>query len=167
MGRVRTLLIAVAGAASLLIGGTSVASADEGSTLFRFHEMVGIHKAQTGLVNHRGIIGGGLPWVISTGTGELDRNGDLHVAVTGLVIPVAPFNGTNPSPQFAAIVSCVTTDHAIVNLMTAPVTATTTGDATIDATVSLPHPCNHPIVFVTSAGGAWFARSVREDEEED
>src|SRR6266568_684328 len=100
MGHVRTLLIAVVGAVSLLIGGTAIGSADEGSTLFSFHEMVGVHQGQTGTVNHRGITGGGLPWVISTGVGTLDRNGHLHVRVTGLVIPVPPFNGTNPSPQF-------------------------------------------------------------------
>jgi len=31
------------------------------------------------------------------------------------------------------------------------------GDATIEATLTLPDPCIAPIIFVTNAGGAWFA----------
>ena len=167
MGRSTRYLMATIGALTLLVGGSAVASADEGGRLLTFHEMHGVTAKEAGTVNHRGITAGGLPWVISTGVGTLDRNGHLHVSVSGLVIPVAPFNGTNPSPQFAAIVSCETTDHQVVNVMTAPVATNSAGDATIDATVALPHPCQRPIVFVTSAGGAWFARSVREDDEED
>jgi hypothetical protein len=159
--------MAVVGAVMLLVGGSAVASADEGGRLLTFDEMHGVTQKEAGTVNHRGITAGGLPWVISTGVGTLDRNGHLHVSVTGLVIPVPPFNGTNPSPQFAAIVSCETTDHQVVNLMTAPVSASSTGDATVDATLALPHPCQRPIVFVTSAGGAWFSRSVRDGEEGD
>ncbi len=167
MGRSSKYLVAVLGAVILLVGGSAIASAEEGGSLLAFHAMHGVTPREAGTVNHRGITAGGLPWVISTGVGTLDRNGHLHVRVTGLVIPVPPFNGTNPSPQFAAIVSCETTHHQVVNLMAAPVAANSAGDATVDATVALPHPCEHPIVFVTSAGGAWFARSVLEDDEED
>ena len=102
--------------------------------------------------------------MITSGTGELDHNGHLHVSVTGLVIPVAPFNGTNPLTQFAAVVSCLTPKQGIVNLLTAPVATGPAGDATIDTTVALPRGCHQPEVFVTSAGGAWFAMSNPEED---
>ena len=105
--------------------------------------------------------------MITSGTGELDHNGHLHVSVTGLVIPVAPFFGTNPLTQFAAVVSCLTPHHGIVNVRTAPVATGPAGNATIDTTVALPRGCHQPEVFVTSAGGAWFARSNPEEEDGD
>jgi hypothetical protein len=75
--------------------------------------------------------------------------------------PVPPaLQGTNPIPQFKAIVSCQTIvggTAAVANDSTPAVAASSTGDAEIDATVALPSPCFAPIVFVTSAGGAWFA----------
>ena len=167
MGRLRTLLPGVLGALALIVGGSAIASADEGGTLLTFHSMVGVTQAQTSVANDRGIIGGGKPWVLTAGSGTLDRDGHLHVSVTGLVIPVAPFNGTNPVKQFAAIVSCETPHHGIVNLLTAPVDTDATGNATIDAMVALPHPCQQPIVFVTSATGSWFAMSIRDEEDDD
>ena len=168
MGRMRMAMAALLGAASLVVGGGAVASAHEGDTLFEFDSMTTVSGAALGpAVNDRGLVGGGKPWVITSGTGELDRDGHLHVSVTGLVIPVLPFNGTNPLTQFAAVVSCLTRKHGIVNLLTAPVATGPAGDATIDTTVALPRGCHQPEVFVTSAGGAWFAMSNLENDEED
>jgi hypothetical protein len=82
--------------------------------------------------------------------------------VEGLVLLAT---GANPVAQFKAIVSCQTIGiggtAAVANVSTAPVSATTTGDAEIDETIALPSPCFAPIVFVTSAGGAWFAVTGR------
>ncbi len=100
-----------------------------------------------------------------SGSGELGRDGTLHVSVTGLVIPVAPFNGINPLGAFGATVSCITRHHQVVNVSAGTVSTNPAGNATIDAVVSLPHPCKHAIVFVTSAGGAWFAMSNALDDE--
>jgi hypothetical protein len=165
MERIRTTVAALAGALALVLGGGAVASADEGGTLLTFHSMTPVTGAAVGTVNARGLTGGGKPWVITAGSGELDRDGHVHVSVTGLVIPVAPFNGTNPLGKFAAVVSCRTTHNGVMNILTAPVTTNPAGDATIDATVTLPHPCIQPIVFVTSAGGAWFAMSNSEEDD--
>ncbi|HEX3508233.1 MAG TPA: hypothetical protein VHW94_07580 [Candidatus Dormibacteraeota bacterium] len=44
--------------------------------------------------------------------------------------------------------------------------ATSAGDVTIDDTVVLPRHCGHAIVFVTSPGGAWFAMSNPNEDEE-
>jgi len=162
----RRFLLAVFAAFGMLVGGTAVASAQEAHPLVQFNSMSTVTPAEVSTVNDRGIVAGGKPWAITSGSGELDSNGMLHVSVTGLVIPVAPFNGTNPVPAFGAIVSCITKHHAIVNVFAGTFPTNSAGNATIDATVSLPHPCTQAVVFVTSPGGAWFARSIAIDDDE-
>ncbi len=156
----RRFLLAVLTAFGMLVGGTAVASAHEAHPLVQFTSMSTVTPAEVNTINDRGIVAGGKPWAIMSGTGELDSDGRLHVSVTGLVIPVAPFNGTNPLPRFGATVSCITTHHTIVNVFAGTFPTSSSGDATIDATVTLPHPCTQAVVFVTSPTGAWFARSI-------
>lgn len=119
-----------------------------------------------GMVNPiRGVNGGGLPWMISEGRGELQSTGKLEVKVQGLVLfngpPVPPaLQGTNPIASFKAVVSCLTISSgsaATVNVATDSFPATGGGDAEIEAIVALPSPCFAPIIFVTSPGGSWFA----------
>ena len=114
----------------------------------------------------RGGPGSGLPWIITAGNGALKSDGRLLVHVRGLVLadqaPVPPaLPGTNPVPQFDAIVSCQTISAAgaatVTNVSTAAFPASTVGNADINATVSLPHPCIAPIVFVASPVFGWFA----------
>jgi hypothetical protein len=159
------LMVAALGVLGLIAAGSVTAFAHERHGLLQFDSMIGVHGAAVGTVNDRGITGGGLPWVIASGRGEVDRNGEVEVRVKGLVIPVPPFNGTNPSPTFGAVVSCITKGHAIVNVSTAQFPASPAGDSTIQATVVLPHPCTQPIVFVIGPNGAWFSMS-REGEDE-
>jgi hypothetical protein len=166
MRRITNVFVGLFGAVSLLIGGASIVSAHSSHALLAFDSMTPVTGGAVGTVNDRGITGGGKPWVITSGSGEVDRNGSVHVRVSGLVIPVAPFNGTNPVPAFGATVSCET-PHGIINLRTGTAPATTTGNATIDGAVMLPNPCKDPILFVTSPGGAWFAMSNGDDSEAD
>src|SRR5438128_4802304 len=61
--------------------------------------------------------GGGLPWIISSATGELRADGQLTVSVRGLVLaPAEPMpgnlQGTNPAPTFHAVVSCQSVDDS-------------------------------------------------------
>jgi len=104
--------------------------------------------------------------MIRAATGSLKSNGHLLVHVRGLVLaeeaPVPPaLQGTNPIPDFEAIVSCqsIGTDGSAVsaNVATGQFAANADGNADINATVSLPSPCIAPIVFVASPTGAWFA----------
>jgi hypothetical protein len=44
-----------------------------------------------------------------------------------------------------------------VNVSTTTFPADAGGNSTIEAQVALPKPCIAPIIFVTSAGNAWFA----------
>ncbi len=166
MRRITNVFVGLFGAASLLIGGASIVSAHSSHVLLAFDSMKPVTGGAVGTVNDRGITGGGKPWVITAGSGEVDRNGSVHVSVSGLVIPVAPFNGTNPVAAFGATVSCVT-PHGVVNLRTGTAPASAAGDATIDGAVMLPNPCQDPILFVTSPGGAWFAMSNGDDSEAD
>lgn len=116
----------------------------------------------------RGIPGGGLPWVLRSGTGSLSREGRLHIRVRGLVLASKPsvpgsLQGTNPFPAFRAIVSCLTTDAdgraAVTNISTGDFEATSSGDWRIDARVSLPKPCVAPVVLVIGPSGveSWLA----------
>ena len=167
MGRSKTLLLAAVCAFGMAVGSAGVASAGEVHPIVQFTSMSTVTQAEVNTINDRGIVAGGKPWAITSGTGELDSDGTLHVSVMGLVIPVAPFNGTNPVAAFGATVSCITSHHAIVNVFAGTFPTNSAGNATIDATVSLPHPCTQAVVFVTSPSGAWFARSIALDDEAD
>jgi hypothetical protein len=163
-----TLLGVVAGMA-LLAPALGIGGSD-GRKVLDAKVLAPVSEPYTGSANAvRGVAGGGLPWELGAGTADLRAGGRIHVEVEGLVLarraPVPEaLQGTNPIPQFKAIVSCLTTAGGVAttaNVSTPPVTASATGDAEIDASVDLPSPCFAPIVFVTSAGGAWFAVSGR------
>lgn len=135
-------------------------------SLVKFDVMAPVTGPYVGTANPiRGIPGGGLPWEIQEGKGEVNTDGTITVRVRGLVLaheaPVPPAQqGTNPVGQVKAIVSCQTINAgsaAVTNVVTAPVPVTTTGNAIIEDKVSLPSPCIAPIVFVTSPTNAWFS----------
>lgn len=164
MRRFTSAFVALFGAAALFIGGSAVVSAHSSHNVLVFESMTPVTGSAVGTVNDRGITGGGKAWVITSGSGEVDRDGSVHVTVSGLVIPA--LGGINPIAAFGATVSCVT-PHGIVNVRTGTAPASSSGNSTIDGTVTLPHPCKDPILFVTSPGGAWFAMSNSENEAED
>ena len=159
------LLVAAIGALSLAAVGSATVLANDEHRILEFDSMTPVTGAAVGTVNDRGIKGGGLPWVIGSGSGSVTRGGHVQASVSGLVIPA--LGNINPITGFKAIVSCFTQQHAIVNVSTAVFPADGGGNSTIDDTVALPRPCVHPIVFVTSPGGSWFAMSNRNDDEED
>lgn len=136
-------------------------AAGKGKTILEFDTMVGVTGPFVGTANPiRGINGGGLPWVIANGNGELQANGQLEVDVRGLVLAAGPAAGTNPVTNFKAIVSCLSVSNGnptTVNVSTGLFPASRTGNAHIEAKLALPSPCLAPIVFVTSPTGAWFA----------
>jgi len=131
--------------------------------ILEWKTMVGVPQAFVGATEPRirGINGGGLPWTITFGKGELRTNGHLTIKVEGLVLA-----GTlsNPAAAFKATVSCLTDANQVVNVTTVDSFPATTGlasagggNARIETRLDLPHPCIAPIVFVTSTGGSWFA----------
>lgn len=169
MSKIRWLLASLGAVVVILLAVLAIspsAGADPG-TIVKFTTLTPVTGPYVGSANPiRAVPGGGLPWMITAGTGSLDSDGHLLVHVRGLVLagqpPVPPaLQGTNPIPDFRAIVSCQSIGAGgtatVTNVSTAPFPASTAGNADINATVSLPRPCIAPIVFVTSPGGAWFA----------
>jgi hypothetical protein len=134
-----------------------------------FDTMAAVSGPYVGSANPiRDIPGGGLPWIISSATGELRSDGQLTVSVRGLVLaPAEPvpgnLQGTNPAPTFHAVVSCQSVDDSgapmLASVRTADVPASPSGDADISDAVTLPQPCVAPIVFVSGGAGvgSWFA----------
>jgi len=147
----------------LCVGGLIAASAvptfaDEKGNLTDFSSMTPVTGGAVGTINDRGIKGGGLPWVISSGSGTVGHDGTVDVTVSGLIIVVPPVNGKNPVGLFKATVSCLT-PTGVVNVSTGTAFASSTGDSHIHGTVDLPHPCKAPIIFVAAPSGQWFAMS--------
>jgi len=163
----RKLLVGTIGALSLVgLGSASVGAHSD--TLLEFNSMSPVTGAAVGAVNDRGLTGGGLPWVIKSGRGEVDGDGQVSARVKGLIIVVAPVNGKNPIANFSATVSCIT-PGGIVNVTSGLFPASSTGNSKIKATVTLPSRCDKPELFVgtTTKTGAfvWFAESNAEDED--
>jgi hypothetical protein len=170
MSKIKWLLaalgVAVIGLAPVVAANSS-ASADPGLIL-KFDVMTPVTGPYTGSINPiRGVPGGGLPWIITAGTGSLTRDGHVLIHVRGLVladhapVPVG-LQGTNPIHDFEAIVSCQTIGAGgaatITNASTGQFPASAAGNADINATVTLPQPCIAPIVFVFGAPNVgWFA----------
>ena len=159
---VQVLLVVILLSTFFFGGSVSTASA-KGPKILKFDTMVGVPAGLTGdqsLAPLRGIRGGGVPWIVGDASGELRTNGHLEITVQGLVLATT---GSNPAGTFRGLVSCITSTGAVQNISTDPFLATTGpaalggGNATIEADLVLPQPCIAPIVFVTSAGGSWFA----------
>ena len=151
-----------------LLGGQATPAAADNHTILAFNTMVGIPQSFTGTQNPiRGIIGGGLPWMLTSAAGSLSSDGKLELEVHGLVLAAGVNAGKNPIPDFKAIVSCLTTGGLVTNVSTGIFPATTGsaltggGNAQVETMLALPRPCIAPIVFVTSPGGAWFAATGR------
>jgi hypothetical protein len=169
MSKIRWLLAALGAVLAALVPVLAIGSpagADPG-TILKFTTMTPVTGPYVGAANPiRDVPGGGLPWMITAGTGSLKSDGHLLIHVRGLVLagqpPVpAALQGTNPVADFKAVVSCQSIGAggtaAVANVSTAQFPASTSGNADINATVSLPRPCIAPVVFVTSPAGSWFA----------
>lgn len=140
-------------------GSASKVTAKEPKIL-EFDTMIGVPSGLTGTASQpvlRGVRGGGLPWVLTSAHGELTTSGKLEIEVKGLVLATGANAGTNPSPVFRGLVSCLGSDGSIQNRLTNPFPATSGGDSKIETMVDLPEPCIAPIIFVTNDGGSWFA----------
>lgn len=166
----------LASTASVVLLGTAAAQAattssgqDGPATILKFDTMAPVTGPYVGTANPlRDIAGGGKPWMLGSATGMLKQDGQVLVVVRGLVLADQPsvppaLRGTNPIPDFRAIVSCqsigVGNTADVVNVSTGNFKASETGNAMINARVSLPKPCIAPIVFVTGPAGnnIWFA----------
>src|SRR5215208_3362806 len=154
MRRAFVLVLGLLAVGTVVVQSTAAQGGDSpGKDVLEFDVMTPVVAPFTGAAHPiRGVNGGGLPWQIDRGRGDLSSDGRLKIRVEGLVLVST---GQNPVPMFRGVVNCLTTESPDVgvNLATAPVPASSDGDATIKATVELPDPCVAPIVFVTSGPG--------------
>src|SRR5258705_12142069 len=140
MSKIKWLLAAIGVALVSLapvLGPSAPAGADPG-TILKFTTMTPVTGPYVGSANPiRTVPGGGLPWIITAGNGALKSDGHLLVHVRGLVLadraPVPPaLQGTNPFPDFEAIVSCQTISASgtatCTNITTAGIPASTNGN---------------------------------------
>src|SRR5215469_3311983 len=171
-----TWLLAAIGGVALISGiavqGVAASDRPDGhgpATVLKFSTMTPVTGPFVGTANPvRGVAGGGLPWILTSASGSLKRDGQVTVQVRGLVLakqsPVPPaLQGINPFTDFRALVSCQSigagSTATVVNVSTGDFKADSQGDSTIHARVALPSPCIAPIVFVTGPTGTdvWFA----------
>ena len=100
-----------------------------------------------------GVKGGGHAWTLQQGDAKLGRDGHIDLHVHGLVL--FP-EGNNPVTSGRAIVSC-NGGSDIVQSGTVPFDAH--GNAHVNQFVTLPRQCLAPVIFFTTASGAWLAVS--------
>ena len=168
MRKTLVLLLAVAVLAALAVPALGLGGGD-GRKVLDANVLAPVTEPYTGANPIRGVVGGGLPWILRAGHANLRGDGQLHVRVQGLLLarraPVPPARqGTIPFSQLGAVVSCLTTTNGeptTANISTQLFDVTPRGDGHLDTSVALPSPCFAPIVFVTSPTGAWFAITGR------
>jgi hypothetical protein len=87
------------------------ASADSNEgTILEFEGMVGVSGQFVGAMGTpiRGLHGGGLPWVITSGECAVDSAGNVEVEVTGLVLANTPSVPANiPAQWRSAALTCL------------------------------------------------------------
>jgi hypothetical protein len=105
-----------------------------------------------------GASAGGAPWVLTRGTARLDRDGDLRVRISGLVIPTAPSNGT-PGPVLTVSASLYCGAATTATGTTPSVPISREGDADVTAHLSVPAKCLAPSVLIhpNGAGAVYIA----------
>ncbi len=152
MARSLRLAIATAIVASLAVGAGTAAAAPGGKHKVLDKDMIGLAIPRTIIA---GVSGAGHAWAIEEGNAKLFSDGRVLVNVEGLVLTP---EGTNPVPTGRAVASCnggaTTADIVMSDIVPLSVPD---GDAHVNQWLTLPSPCNDPVVFFTSAGGAWFA----------
>jgi hypothetical protein len=140
-------------------GGDDPADVGQGTReILTFGSMVGVSGPLVGTDVIRGVPAGGRPWNIARGEGRLMEDGAFRVSVEGLVLAESE---VNPATSFRGLVSCLTGEGEIVNVLTGEFSADADGNAAIEDTVEIANPCLAPVVFVTSATCNWFAISGR------
>ena len=96
---------------------------------------------------------GAAPWVIRRGEATLRSDGRLTVSIRGLVIPIAPFNGTTgPVTTVDAALYCGDNPIAVATSPSVPIS--TNGDARISTKLTLPSTCQIPALLIHPNGSS-------------
>src|SRR6187431_1816746 len=92
------VVVALGAIALLLVATSAVAVARGPDQVMQWKTMVGVPAGLTGAQSQaplRGINGGGIPWTIDRGHGELSTTGHLEIDVKGLVLAAGANTGSN------------------------------------------------------------------------
>jgi hypothetical protein len=102
-----------------------------------------------------GVAAGGAPWVLKEGSVQLSGH-RLDLRVRGLVIPVAPGNGTpGPVNTISASLYCGADSDTMAAATTGQVPISRRGDARIrDNSFDVPSTCLSPVILVNPNGSA-------------
>jgi hypothetical protein len=100
-----------------------------------------------------GVTPGGAPWVLKDGSVQLSGH-RLDLRVRGLVIPVAPGNGTpGPVTTISASLYCGADSSTMAADTTGQVPISRNGDARIrDDSFAVPSTCLSPVILVNPNG---------------
>jgi hypothetical protein len=103
-----------------------------------------------------GVGPGAAPWVLKRGEVTVKRGGTLKLRVKGLVIPVAPANGTpGPVNTVSASLYCGADTTTTAADTTQQVPISRKGDARIhDRSFSVPSTCLAPVILLHPNGDA-------------
>jgi hypothetical protein len=108
-----------------------------------------------------GVAPGGAPWVLKEGQVQLSDRGRLDLRVRGLVIPVAPGNGTpGPVTTISASLYCGADMDTMAAATTKQVPISRDGDARIRDHITVPATCLSPVILVNPNGIATLYISV-------
>ena len=100
-----------------------------------------------------GVAAGGAPWVLKEGQVRLSERGRLDLRVRGLVIPVAPGNGTpGPVNTISASLYCGADSDTMAAATTGQVPIARDGDARIEDHITVPGTCLSPVILVHPNG---------------
>lgn len=100
-----------------------------------------------------GVAPGGAPWVLKEGQVRLSEQGRLDLRVRGLVIPVAPGNGTpGPVTTVNASLYCGADSNTTAAATTGQVPISRDGDARIVDRIAVPATCLSPVILVNPNG---------------
>lgn len=146
---------ALAGAA-LLPGVATAGDGSEGAPDLLRSGLVGSTPTADGGPTLFGAVPGGKPWVVGTSTVRVRRDGQIDVRVRDLVIPTAPFDGTNPVPAVSATLYC---NGTIADTSATVPLSVPGGDARIRDVLTVPASCAAPAVLLNPGGDTtvWIA----------
>jgi hypothetical protein len=101
-----------------------------------------------------GVAPGNAPWILRQGKVRLSSDGQLRLRVRGLVIPVAPGNGTpGPVNTISASLYCGADSNTAAADTTEQVPISREGDASItDDSFAVPATCLSPVFLVHPNG---------------
>ena len=149
-------------APALADGGHGERGHDHGSLLSE--DLVGSNPAPASPVI-AAIAPGGAPWVNGESTARVRSDGRIKVRIRGLVIPIAPFSGSNPVAMAVATLVC---DNVVAD-STKPFALDPAGNGRTKDQITVPMPCNNPAVLIQPAGNrrVYIASTTMDDREDD